>query len=148
MSQQALDRVFQQLVDQEQQAARDYTLVQQDAQRYQLQMNQLSDYRKQYLQQFTDRGEQGITGDTYAHYHNFMMRLEQAELEQKQALDNIRSAVQQKHQEWMAVRQKRDALELLLNNRKEAAAAREHKKEQKMLDEFANFQYFKKKHGR
>lgn len=148
MSQQALERVYQQLVDQEQQAARDYTLVQQDAQRYQLQMNQLSDYRKQYLQQFTDRGEQGITGDTYAHYHNFMKRLEQAEFEQKQALDNIRSSVQQKHQEWMKVRQKRDALELLLNNRKAEAAAREHKKEQKMLDEFANFQYFKKKHGR
>ncbi|MGR6780489.1 hypothetical protein ACU5B6_12910 [Moritella viscosa] len=54
MSNTALQRVYQQLEEQEKHAARAYALIQQDAERYHNQMQQLSDYRKQYLQQFTE----------------------------------------------------------------------------------------------
>jgi len=145
MSEPALVRVFQQLEQQEKTAARAYALIQQDAENYKLQRQQLSDYRKQYLQQFTDKASSGISSDSYAHYHNFMKKLEQAEFEQKQALDNIQQTVKNKHQEWMEIRQKRDALGLLLDKRKTAAELVLQRKEQKELDEFSNFQYFKRK---
>ena len=145
MSNNALHRVYQQLEAQEKNAATSYARIQQDAQRYQLQMQQLSDYRKQYLQQFIERGAQGISGDSYAHYHNFMKKLELAEFEQKQALDNIQQTVKNRHADWMAIRKKRDALGLLLDKRQQAAQLAEQRKEQKDLDEFSNFQYFKRK---
>jgi flagellar FliJ protein len=147
MSKSALQRVYQQLEEQEKMAAQQYALIQQDAQCYQSQMQQLSDYRKQYLVQFTERGAEGITGDTYAHYHNFMKKLELAEFEQKQALDNIQKTVKNKHNAWMEVRKKRDALALLLDKRKVAAERVEQRKEQKELDEFSNFQYFRRKNS-
>ena len=148
MSNTALERVHQQLTEQEKNAARAYALIQQDAERYHSQMQQLSDYRKQYLQQFTERGEAGISGSSYAHYHNFMKKLELAEFEQKQALDNIQQTVKNKHADWMEIRKKRDALGLLLDKRKIAAQLVEQRREQKDLDEFSNFQYFKRKNNR
>ncbi|KXO14211.1 Flagellar protein FliJ [Moritella sp. JT01] len=148
MSNTALQRVYQQFEEQEKHAARAYALIQQDAERYHSQMQQLSDYRKQYLQQFTERGEEGISGSSYAHYHNFMKKLELAEFEQKQALDNIKQTVNNKHADWMEIRKKRDALGLLLDKRKVAAQLVEQRREQKDLDEFSNFQYFKRKNNR
>lgn len=148
MSNTAFQRVYQQLEEQEKNAARAYALIQQDAERYHSQMRQLSDYRKQYLQQFTERGEKGISGDSYAHYHNFMKKLELAEFEQKQALDNIQQTVKKKHIDWMEIRKKRDALGLLLDKRKAAAQLVEQRREQKDLDEFSNFQYYKRKNNR
>ena len=77
-----------------------------------------------------------------------MKKLELAEFEQKQALDNIQQTVKNKHLDWMEIRKKRDALGLLLDKRKAAAQLIEQRREQKDLDEFSNFQYFKRKNNR
>lgn len=145
MSDAALQRVYKQLEEQEKVASRAYTLIQQDAENYKQQRQQLSDYRKQYLAQFTERASSGMSSDTYTHYHSFMKKLEQAEFEQKQALDNIQPTVRKKHEEWMELRKKRDALGLLLEKREAAKALAMARREQKELDEFSNFQYFKNK---
>lgn len=145
MSDAALQRVYKQLEEQEKVASRAYALIQQDAENYKQQRQQLSDYRKQYLAQFTERAASGMSSDTYTHYHSFMKKLEQAEFEQKQALDNIQQTVRKKHEEWMELRKKRDALGLLLEKREAAKALAMARREQKELDEFSNFQYFKNK---
>lgn len=145
MSDAALQRVYKQLEEQEKVASRAYALIQQDAENYKQQRQQLSDYRKQYLAQFTERASSGMSSDTYTHYHSFMKKLEQAEFEQKQALDNIQQTVRKKHEEWMELRKKRDALGLLLEKREAAKALAMARREQKELDEFSNFQYFKNK---
>ena len=49
MSNTALERVYQQLEEQEKNASRVYAMIKQDAVRYHTQMQQLSDYRKQFF---------------------------------------------------------------------------------------------------
>ena len=121
----------------EQQAALALAKAQQDLKLFLQQQDALNQYRQIYHQQWTDRGLQGIKAQQNAQYHAFINKLEQAATQQYEGVLQIREALGQRREEWLAAQQRRKAVALLLDKQADRTRLQAQRQEQKMLDEFA-----------
>ena len=113
--------------------------------------NKLEDirqYRIDYLHSVQERGRQGIGGNNFAHFNSFITKLDDATDQQAQVVDTAHQVVEQRQQFFLEQQQKRKAIELLIEKDQLRRQAAEAKKEQQMLDEFATIQFFKKQNKR
>ncbi|MCE2595553.1 flagellar export protein FliJ [Motilimonas cestriensis] len=148
MSDKALHLVLEQHIKHEQQAAQEMAQAQQQLIEFRQQFANLQNYRNQYVQQMHDKGAAGLYADSFTYYQKFIVKLENAMQQQQQALPQVMHQVDVKKRNWVQVQSKRKAVESLLAKRKQAAQHKADKQEQKMLDEFSNFQYFQKHYSR
>jgi flagellar FliJ protein len=134
-----LELLSQQLVDAEQRCAMALAKARQDLKLF---MEALNHYREVYLQQWTERGLQGeLNAQQNGHYHSFINKLQSAAQQQYEGVLQVRQAVELRKQEWLAMQQRRKAVELLLEKKAERARQKADRQEQKMLDEFAMRNY-------
>lgn len=137
-----LELLSQQLVDAEQRCAMALAKARQDLKLFMEQQEALNHYREVYLQQWTERGLQGeLNAQQNGHYHSFINKLQSAAQQQYEGVLQVRQAVELRKQEWLAMQQRRKAVELLLEKKAERARHKADRQEQKMLDEFAMRNY-------
>lgn len=140
----ALHLLLEQLDGQERQAAAEMGAAQLQLQRLEQQQQTLSQYQRHYSQEFHNRGQQGLGAHQFGHFQGFIDKLEQAQHQQQQGLQQARQRLEQSRQAWMAVRTRKQAIDKLLEReavRKRQASARQ---EQKMLDNLAIYRFYKK----
>ena len=130
------------LVEAENQAAMALAKAQQDLKLFMEQQEALNQYRQIYHQQWTDRGLQGISPQQNSQYHAFINKLENAATQQYQGVLQVREALAQCRTQWLEARQRRKAVELLLEKQASREQQKAQRQEQKMLDEYAMLRRF------
>lgn len=138
----AANHALEQLLELEQRRedklAQEFAQAQQHLQQQLQKLSGLEQYRGDYLQQATARGQAGIVSLQLGQYHGFIGKLDAGIQQLSQQLVGIRNAVEQRRQRWLAQRRKREAVSHLLAQRAQAAAQKAAKMEQRQADEFAS----------
>lgn len=101
-------------------------------------LDQLSGYEREYADGLRSQLGAGMTTDRYADYRLFLNKLATAIRAQQTEVERARQAWEREHANWLALRQREQALSVL-KERHEADEARiEVRREQKEQDEFAS----------
>ncbi len=145
MSTKALQLVLDQRRERERAAANELAKSQSELTQFREQLKNLQRYRLQYVAQMQDKGVSGLKADSFGHYQSFVAKLEQAMVAQQSAVHGFVQNVETKKKHWIEQQTKRKAIESLLKKKELAKEKAELRVEQKMLDEFATFQFFKKR---
>ncbi|EAQ32889.1 MULTISPECIES: flagellar export protein FliJ [Idiomarina] len=105
----------------------------------------LVQYRLDYLNQLQARGAGGIRSIQFGQYHAFVGKLDEGIEQMHNVLQQLNQVVEQRKQQWLAQRQKAESIELLIENKKRAAARLQARKEQKNLDDFSTQRFIRGK---
>ena len=107
-------------------------------------LQSVSDYRLEYMKRLNARSLAGIDSATFSHFNAFIAKLDNAAEQVDIALMQSKAMVEKRKQQWFAQRQKIQAVELLLDKKRQALAIVANKQEQKMFDEIATQQFVRK----
>jgi flagellar FliJ protein len=118
------------------------------AQQFMLQAQQkydgLASYRTDYVRQSQQRGAQGMQSRQFNQYLNFITKLDQALEQQNRQILQAKKVVEQRRLAWLDMQKKRKALELLIEKERQTLAVKAARTEQKLFDEIASQQYFRR----
>lgn len=120
--------------------AREFAGAQQQLQLHLDKLAGLEQYRIDYLRQLQQRGSGGINSQHYGHYHAFLGKLDHGIQQLHGSLVNVRNAVEQRRQRWLFQRQKKQAVQHLIDQRAKRETVKQNRREQRELDEFASNQ--------
>jgi flagellar FliJ protein len=121
-----------------------YIAAQQNYQSMQQKYQGLADYRIEYVQQTQSRGQQGMQSRQFNQYLNFIGKLDAALTAQQQYVQQAKASADQRLLQLLAMQKKRKALEILIERELAEAQRKADKQEQKMLDEIATQQFFRR----
>ena len=140
----ALHLLLEQLDNQERKAAAELGSAQLQLQQLEQQQQTLSQYQRNYSQQFHDRGREGLSSHQFGHFQGFINKLELAQEQQQDGLKQARLQVEQSRTGWMAVRTRKQAIEKLLEREAERQQVERNRQEQKMMDNMAIYRFYNK----
>lgn len=121
-----------------------YVAAQRNYQSMQQKYQGLADYRIEYVQQTQSRGQQGMQSRQFNQYLNFIGKLDAALTAQQQYVQQAKASADQRLLQLLAMQKKRKALEILIERELAEAQRKADKQEQKMLDEIATQQFFRR----
>ena len=104
----------------------------------------LADYRIEYVQQTQNRGQQGMESRQFNQYLNFIGKLDAALTAQQQYVQQAKASADQRLLQLLAMQKKRKAMEILIERELAELQRKADKQEQKMLDEIATQQFFRR----
>jgi flagellar FliJ protein len=107
----------------------------------------LANYRTDYIRQSQQRGAEGVASRQFNQYLNFITKLDQALTQQNLQVQQAKRVTDMRRNAWLAMQKKRKALDLLIDKEVQAGHLRAQKQEQKMLDEIATQQFFRRLHS-
>ncbi|MGS0673876.1 flagellar export protein FliJ [Shewanella sp. 30m-9] len=131
--------------DAEEQASLQLRSAQLELQRRQSQLEALQNYRLDYMKQMEQQQGQSISASHYHQFHQFVRQIDAAIVQQVNTVKDADTQRQHRQAYWQEKQQKRKAVELLLANKAEKAKLAELRSEQKMVDEFASQQFYRKR---
>jgi flagellar FliJ protein len=123
--------------DKEQALRKDFSIAQQHLNQLSEQLNGLSDYRRDYIEQLQVRGQHGIGSSYYSQFQLFVAKIEQAIKQQVQAIETAKQVVAQRQGLWLKQKQKLQAIEKLAQVKAQKIQQIQIKNEQKQMDEFS-----------
>ena len=121
-----------------------YSAAQQNYQSMQQKYQGLADYRIEYVQQTQSRGQEGMASRQFNQYLNFIGKLDAALTAQQQYVQQAKASADQRLQQLLAMQKKRKAMEILIDRELAEIQRKADKQEQKMLDEIATQQFFRR----
>lgn len=145
MARDALQLVYEQREKQVEQALRAYQKAQQNLFEQRSQLNNLDQYRRQYISQLSTKGSQGLSIAELNKYQQFIVQIDQGVTQQRQALVKFEYEVQSFKKMWMERQVNCKAMAMLIEKKALQKAKIADRKEQQLLDEFSTFQFFQKK---
>ncbi len=104
----------------------------------------LADYRIEYVQQTQSRGQEGMASRQFNQYLNFIGKLDAALTAQQQYVQQAKANADQRLMQLLAMQKKRKAMEILIERELAEIQRKADKQEQKMLDEIATQQFFRR----
>jgi len=107
-------------------------------------LQSVSDYRLEYMKRLNARSLAGIDSATFSHFHAFIAKLDNAAEQVDIALMQSKAMVEKRKKQWFAQRQKIQAVELLLDKKRQALAVVANKQEQKIFDEISTQQFVRR----
>jgi len=141
----ALQLVYEQREKQVDQALKVYQQAKNELFEQRNQLQNLHQYRRQYIAQLSEKGSQGLTVSTLSKYQQFIVQIDQGLSNQQSSLVKFEYAVREAKRKWTDSQVAHKAMGLLLEKKALEKIKLEDKKEQQLLDEFATFQFFKNK---
>ena len=144
MARDALQLVYEQREKQVEKALRAYQKAQQALFEQRQQVQNLSQYRRQYIAQLTEKGSQGLSITDLGKYQQFIVQIDQGLSKQQQGLVKFEYDVHTQKKLWQESQVSCKAMAMLLEKKALQQAKIADRKEQQLLDEFATFQYFQK----
>ncbi|WP_119968993.1 flagellar export protein FliJ [Shewanella japonica] len=129
----------------EEQAALQLKSAQLEQQKHQSQLDALNNYRLEYMKQMGENQGKTLSASQYHSFHEFIKQVDQALLQQVNAVKEAEKQTGYRQVYWQEKQQKRKAVELLLEKNAQKAQQLANKKEQKASDEFAMQQFIRKK---
>ncbi|XQW85843.1 flagellar export protein FliJ [Thalassotalea piscium] len=146
MSLKQLNTLYKYEHDKERKAAQQLQLAEQDYQQNLLRLQNVGDYRLEYMKRLEQRSLQGIDSATYRHFHAFIAKLDNAAEQVEIAISQAKALVDQRRNLWFAQRQKVKAVEHLQQQKTQLKVKLENKREQAMFDEISTQQYVRRHH--
>jgi flagellar protein FliJ len=128
----------------ERKAADALRLVESEHQQNLTRLQNVADYRLEYMKRLSDRSLVGIDSATYGHYHAFLAKLDNAAEQVNIALRQAIALMEQRKRQWLAQRRKVQAVELLLEKQQHQLQIKQHRQEQRMFDELATQQFLRR----
>jgi flagellar FliJ protein len=101
-------------------------------------LEELEDYRQQYLQQFQTAGRQGLSAVRLQEYQVFLARLDTAITQQRQMLEGSRLAFEEKQSQWLGLRGEVKAIHKLIHRREQQLTTKQKRREQAESDDHAS----------
>jgi flagellar FliJ protein len=140
-----LDTVLKLAKDAEEQAGLQLKSAQLMLQKCQSQLEALRNYRLDYMKQMEDHHGKSISASYYHQFHQFVRQIDEAITKQIVSIQDADNQRLHRQNRWQEMQQKRKAVELLLARKADKAAQEELRREQKMIDEFASQQFYRKR---
>lgn len=100
-------------------------------------------YRQDYLRSINERGQEGIAINTFGHLHSFVSTLDGAEERQQHQVGQAKAVMSQRQERWLKQRQRKMAIEKLIENKAKQAVIAANRQEQRDMDERALVQFIK-----
>jgi len=147
MAKNALQLVYEQREKQVNQAQLAYQRAQQVLFEQRQQLQNLHQYRRQYINQLSEKGSQGLSIGDLSKYQQFIVQIDKGLTQHQQGLVKFEYAAQNEKKMWIEAQVKCKAIGILLANKAKKRVLLENKREQMLLDEFSMFQHFKKQSG-
>ncbi|MGB1198201.1 MAG: flagellar export protein FliJ [Thalassotalea sp.] len=147
MSLHQLNTLYKYEHDKEQKSAQQLQLAEQDYQQNLLRLQNVIDYRLEYMKRLDQRALEGIDSATYLHFHAFIAKLDNAAGQVEIAIAQAKALVEQRRNQWFAQQQKVKAVEHLQEKKITLKMAIENKREQAMFDELATQQFIRRRHS-
>lgn len=144
MAQDPLLLVLKLALEAEEQAALLLKSAQLECQKRQGQLTALNNYRLDYMKQMQSQQGQAISASHYHQFHQFIRQIDSAIAQQTQVVNDGEKQKHYRQQHWLEKQKKRKAVDLLLANKAQKRQVLEQKREQKMTDEFASQQFFRR----
>lgn len=119
--------------------------AQQELQGYYLQVQQIEQYRLDYSQQMSTRGQVGLSASSYGHLNRFIVQLDETLVKQRQAAIDFEKNVEHCREHWQQCREKTRAFEWLIEKRLKDEKIRLERLDQKQMDEFAMLSFIRRK---
>lgn len=140
----ALQLVYEQREKQVEQALQAYQQAQKALFEQRNQLQNLHQYRRQYVAQLSEKGSQGLTISILSKYQQFIVQIDKGLTNQQSSLVKFEYAVREKKRRWTDSQIAHKAMGLLLEKKAREKIKLADKKEQQILDEFTVFQFFRK----
>lgn len=147
MPRDALQLVYEQREKQVNQALQAYQRAQQALFEQRQQLQTLHQYRRQYVNQLSEKGSQGLSITDLGKYQQFIVQIDQGVTNHQQGLNKFEHDVHAHKKMWVEAQVKCKAMGMLLEKKAKKRALIADKKEQALLDEFSTFQHFQKQSG-
>lgn len=97
----------------------------------------LNQYRDDYMMRFQQSMRNGLTAMAYANYQQFIGKLDQAINGQQLVVRDATLRVERERENWQASERKRMSYGTLAERAEKAQQAKDNKREQKQMDEYA-----------
>lgn len=120
---------------QERNAARSHGDILRQSERQQQQLDELINYRDQYLKSFQAAAESGLSAVQMQDYRLFIKRLDSAIEQQKQSVVNSQSKCEVSQEEWTHKRSRSKMIDKIIEERKRNENKIKEKREQRELDD-------------
>lgn len=131
-------------LDAEEQASLLLKSAQLECQKRQHQLNALNNYRLDYMKQMQSQQGQAISASHYHQFHRFIRQIDDAIAQQHRVVADGEKQKEYRQHHLLEKQKKRKAVELLLASKAKKRDALELKREQKMTDEFASQQFYRR----
>ncbi|MGI2259485.1 flagellar export protein FliJ [Shewanella sp. GXUN23E] len=128
----------------EEQAGLQLRAAQSELQKREAQLQALNQYRLDYMQQLKDKSGGRISVTFYQQFHKFIKQIDDAIGQQIKAVSQSREMRAHRQQHWLEQQRKRKAVEQLLDKKARAAELKQARIEQKLTDEFAMQQCYRR----
>jgi len=145
MSMKQLDTLFKFETNKENKSAQQLQQAEQEYQDNLTRLQNVSDYRLEYMKRLNQRSLAGIDSATYRHFHAFVAKLDNAAEQVQVAITQAKSLVEKRKKQWLAQRQKVKAVEHLRDKKLKVIKVKAERAEQKMFDEMATQQYIRRR---
>jgi len=119
----------------ERNAAKLHGSVLRELQKQENQLNELINYRNQYLAAFKTAGESGLSAIQMQDYRIFIQRLDDAIGQQQQNVNNGRQDTQSSQTKWMDTRNQSKMINKVVENRQQLENQQVEKREQRELED-------------
>lgn len=123
----------------EQDAAREMGRVQQLILEHENRLLELQAYRDEYLERMRRMGEDGIDATRLNDYRNFIRKLDEAISFQARQIEQCRSQLTVKQQQWQALRSQSKALDKVVDRYRSEEQRLRDRREQQESDERAQY---------
>ena len=116
-------------------AGRQYGEFSQQAEVNKKQLDELKNYRQQYLNSFQAASKSGLTAIQMQQYNHFINRLDDVIKQQKQNVFNAQSQCDIAYKHWLSKRCDNKVIDKLIESRQQLEKQQQEKKEQKELED-------------
>lgn len=140
-----LKMVFRLEQEKEDKLAREFQQAQQNLEENKQKMAGIESYRMDYLRQMQQKGNEGVTIDSYGHFQGFISKLEEAIKQQSTVISTAFQVVAQRRGLWLEQQRKRKAVEMLIDKHYAEQRVKADKAEQALLDEVATQRFFRQR---
>lgn len=135
--------------DREDKAARALQMAEGNVQQQKQKLSSLQQYRLDYVRQIQQSGKQGgVDARNYHQHLQFVGKLDKAIQQQMNIISQARMVVDQRRRQWLEQQKRRKAVDVLIEKKQAEAAITANRREQSMLDEFANQRFLRSKTSR
>ncbi len=132
--------------EKEEKAAMNYQLAQNYVDEQRMKLQGLEQYRLEYFRNIQQKGQtEGLEAMSFNQHQGFITKLDSACEQQRKIIHNAVLAADQRKAIWLQHQQKRKAVDMLLEKKKQEALLVEAKLDQKLMDEVATQRFFRRK---
>ncbi len=124
-------------------AAQAFQLAQQNVVAQKQKLQNLQQYRLEYLRQIQHNGKGGVTAQKYHQHLSFIGKLDKACEQQYGVISRASLVADDRKKQWIEQQKRRKSVEMVIENQRIAAEKKEMRRQQNTMDEYAAQKFYR-----